>query len=281
MDNSFKNQIDAAKSILVLLPQKPYFDQVAAGLSLYLILKDKKDTTIACPSDMLVEFNRLVGVNKIAKELGNKNLVIKFAGYRATDIERVSYDIEDGEFRLTVIPKTGITPPAKDQINVGYSGVAADCVILIGGVNSSHFPALSMPEFSAVKLIHLGVKSFQSPPDKQVISFAKPASSISELVGVLIKELGYEIDADASTNLLMGLEEGSTNFSGPQVTADTFQMAADLLRAGGTRKPKIETTGDPFRVSTPEAIEQEKKPSEPEAPKEWVGPKIYKGTSIS
>ena len=281
MDNSFKNQIDAAKSILILLPQKPYFDQVAAGLSLYLILKDKKDVGIACPSDMLVEFNRLVGVNKIAKELGNKNMVIKFTDYQATDIERVSYDIENGEFRLTVIPKTGITPPVKEQINVGYAGVAADMVILVGGVNNTHFPALSLPELAGVKLVHVGIKSFSSPPDKQVISFARPASSISELIGLLIKELGYELNGDVATNLLMGLEEGSASFSGPQVTADTFQMAADLLRAGGSRKPKVETAQEPFRMSVPEGIETEKGPSEPEAPKGWTGPKIYKGTSIS
>src|SRR3990167_10506820 len=100
MDNSFSSLVDSASSVLILLPNKPYFDQVAAGLSLYLSLADRKSATISCPSPMMVGFNRLIGVNKIVEEIGNKNLMIKFAGYDANNIEKVSYDIENGEFKL-------------------------------------------------------------------------------------------------------------------------------------------------------------------------------------
>ena len=54
---------------------------------------------------MVVEFNRLVGVNKITTELGNKNLVIKFKYYKVAGSEIVSYDIEKGEVKLSVMPK--------------------------------------------------------------------------------------------------------------------------------------------------------------------------------
>src|SRR5689334_79210 len=99
MDNTLSQLIDSSSSVLIILPTKPYFDQVAAGLSLYLALRDKKDATITCPSPMTVGFNRLIGVQKIVSEIGNKNLTIKFAGYDATNIEKVSYDIENGEFK--------------------------------------------------------------------------------------------------------------------------------------------------------------------------------------
>ena len=99
MDNSFKSLLEEAKSILILLPLRPFFDQVAGGLGLYLALRESKEAAISSPSEMVVEFNRLVGVNKVTNELGNKNLVIKFSDYQATGIERVSYDIENGEFR--------------------------------------------------------------------------------------------------------------------------------------------------------------------------------------
>src|SRR3989304_7803894 len=143
MENSFASLIDSAKSVLVLMPSKPYFDQVAAALSFYLAIKDKKEAAIVCPSPMIVEFNRLVGVNKISTEAGNKNLVMRFAGYKASDIEKVSYDVENGEFRLTVVPKTGFVSPKKEQIELSYSGISADTIILVGGANESHFPALS------------------------------------------------------------------------------------------------------------------------------------------
>jgi len=106
MDNSFKTLIDASQSILVILPTKPYLDQIAGALSLYLSLKSSKEITVFCPSDIIVEFNRLVAVDRIVREVGNRNLVITFKDYQAQDIERVSYDIENKEFKLTVIPKT-------------------------------------------------------------------------------------------------------------------------------------------------------------------------------
>ena len=143
MENSFKSVISQSKSILILLPTKPYFDQVAASLSLYLALKEEKEVSVYSPSPITVEFNRLIGVNRITSELGNKNLVIRFTDYKATDIERVSYDIENSQFRLTVIPKLRITPPTKEQIELSYSGVSAETVIVIGGANETHFPALA------------------------------------------------------------------------------------------------------------------------------------------
>src|SRR5690554_7864489 len=105
MENSFKSVVDQSRSILVLLPSKPFFDQVAAGLALYLALRDQKQVQIATDSEMIVEFNRLIGVNKITQDIGSKNLIIRFVDYPANDIERVSYDIEDGQFKLSVIPK--------------------------------------------------------------------------------------------------------------------------------------------------------------------------------
>src|SRR3989344_5373161 len=103
MEKSFKSVIDAASSVLILLPKNPTFDQVAAALSLYLAIEGKKDVTISCPTQMRVEYNRLVGINKISDEVGSKNLVLKFSDYPAENIERVSYDIENQQFRLSVI----------------------------------------------------------------------------------------------------------------------------------------------------------------------------------
>lgn len=274
MENSFKTQIDSAKSVLIMLPTRPYFDQVAAGLSLFLSLKTSKDVSVFSPTEMTVEFNRLVGVNKIAKELGNKNLVLKFTNYKANAIERVSYDIEDGEFRLTVIPKQGNNPPDRGSIDMGYSGVASDTVILIGGANESHFPSLSSKDFAGVKLLHVGIRQLNLG-DKELISFARPSSSISELVAHLLKESGYQLDSDISSNVLMGIEEGSQNFTSQGTSADTFQLFADLMRAGGQRRPK-EDERDFVTGSIPQI---EDKPEE--SPKDWTGPKIYKGTTLS
>jgi len=302
MDNSFTSLIDSAASVLVLLPTKPYFDQVAAGLSLYLSLHDKKEVAVSCPSLMTVGFNRLIGINKVSSELGNKNLTIKFKGYDAENIEKVSYDIVQGEFNLTIVPKAGFTAPGKEQIDLNYSGISADLVVLIGGANDTHFPILELGELSGAKIAHIGNRVLTS--NREVMSFAKPGATTSELVANLIKENGMSVDPDIATNLLMGIEEGSSNFGSNEVTPDTFETFAYLLRSGGQRPPKTKLSPMNFPVGsiptqpfTQKPIQQvpqvisEKPVADVEGtqeaeqdinpPDDWLQPKVYKGTSVS
>jgi hypothetical protein len=303
MENSLLTLIDSATSVLIVLPTKPYFDQIAAGLSLYLSIVGRKEVSIFCPSPMTVGFNRLIGVNKISVELGSKNLTIKFAGYDATNIDKVSYDIDNGEFKLTVVPKTGMAVPQKEQVNIGYVGISADLVILVGGANDSHFPVLLSDELSNAKVAHIGTRVLDSK--REVMSFAKPGATTSELVANLIKENGLTLDADSATNLVMGVEEGSTNFTSNEVTPETFETFAYLLRSGGARMPKVKLSPTNFPVGSiptkpfgtptvqqapevpvanPEPVVEQIENKEEiieNPPSDWLQPKIYKGASVN
>jgi len=311
MQESYKTIIDSAQSILILIPEKPSFDQVAAALSLYLSLSSDKSVSVVCPVLPTVEYNRLVGVNKITQDVGNKNLVIKFLGYKADDIERVSYDIENREFRLTVIPKPGITAPEKGQVDLSYSGISSDLVILVGGENESNFPALSNQELVGAKIVYIGNKQFTSDKSRNVVSFAGDSASISEMVAYFINETQLKADSDVATNLLMGIEDGTQNFMDGKTNAQTFQLIASLMQLGGKRigqqqplraqdfpqgsipdakanpvqqatqtqqvaanlNEKTEET--PIQAKTDNALDEDN------APKDWFEPKIYKGTSVN
>lgn len=305
MENSFISLIDSATSVLILLPTKPYFDQVAAGLSLYLSIHDKKEVSISCPTPMMVGFNRIIGINKITSELGDKNLTIKFKGYDAGNIEKVSYDIIDGEFNLTVVPKAGFTSPSKEQLDLSFSGISADLVILIGGANDSHFPILESNELSSAKVVHIGNRVLSSTRD--ILSFAKSGATTSELVANLIKENSLSVDSEIATNLVLGIEEGSANFSSSEVTPDTFETFAWLLRNGGQRELKtklspigfppgaiptqpfsqpktVQAVSQPVTVPNPEPVVEQVENKEEvveNPPDEWLQPKVYKGTSVS
>jgi len=304
MENSFASLIDAATSILVVLPTKPYFDQIAAGLSLYLAIHDRKEVSIYCPSPMMVGFNRLIGVNKISAEIGNKNLVIKFAGYDATNIDKVSYDIDNGEFKLTVVPKGDQVAPQKEQISVNYAGISAGLVILVGGANDSHFPILASNELANAKIAHVGTRVLDS--QKEVMSFAKPGATTSELVASLVKENGLTMDADCATNLVMGIEEGSAGFTSNEVKPETFETFAFLLRNGGQRMPKVKLSPmnfpvgsiptQPFKAQVSNSIPATQPVSNPEPvveqvenkeeiienpPSDWLQPKIYKSAAVN
>lgn len=263
--------VTSAASILVVLPDKPSFDEVAAGLSFYLSLRSVKDTNIFCSTPMVVEFNKLIGVDKISSELGNKNLTIAFDGYPAENIERVSADVDGTEFKLTVIPKMGFTAPAKNQVNLGFSGMAADLVILTGGESLSRFSALGNSDLAGAKLVHVGTETLAPTAGREIFSFVQPASSVSEAAAVIIKGGGFLLDADIATNLIVGIEEASNHFSKETVTAETFDVFAQLLRLGGQRLEK-KVFVQPAKAADVAAT--------PAAPKDWFEPKIYKGTSV-
>lgn len=273
MDNSFKTLIDPAKSVLILLPKEPNFDQVASATALFLALaqNEGKEVNIYCPTPMIVEFNKLVGVNKIKSEIGNKNLTISFANYNPQGIEKVSWDIDNGQFKLTIVPKINVTAPNQDQVIVGYAGVVADLVILVGGKNEENFPAVKGEDLATAKLIHIGISEVNIS-GKNIASLATSASSVSEVTANLIKSSAYKIDADIATDLLMGIEEATHDFTNKGVTADTFSLVAELMRAGGKRISQQQTiptipTGIPGIPS--------------QIPPSWTEPKIFKGTSVS
>lgn len=256
MDESLPNLLNNAKSLTVLLPVSPVFDHIAAGLSLYLSIKETKDVTISSLAPITVDFNRLVGVDRIKQGLGNKNLVIKLKDYDAGGVERVSADIINGRFQLTVIPKPSISAPKKEQLEMTYSGINTDVVFLVGGESENHFPPLMSNELSGAKLLHLGTKPLST--EKPVLSFVRPASSVSEVVASVImfsdmppqqplqgqasiqpqgvnKKPNFMLSQDVATNLLMGIEVGSGKFSSPTVTAETFQIVSELMRVGAKR----------------------------------------------
>ena len=304
MDNSFSSLIESANSILILLPTKPYFDQIAAGVSLYLSIRDKKESTIvSCPSPMMVGFSRIIGVDKITSDLGNKNLTIKFANYDGNNIEKVKADLEGSSFVMTIVPKDGFSSPKKEQLEFSYTGVSADLIILIGGANDTHFPAIESQDINSTKIVHIGNRVLSS--GREILSFAKSGSTTCEIVADLIKNNSMSMDPDIATNLIMGIEEGSSNFSSVEVTPETFETFAFLLRNGGRRQPKVKLSPasfppgsipkQPFNVpvqstdskkrnaNVPEPVQQVENKEEmiENPPEDWLQPKVYKGTSES
>ncbi len=280
MKDSFDNLIESKNSILILLPKDPYFDQVAAGLGLYLYLKEKKDTIINCPSPMTVQFNRLVGVNKVTQEMGNKNLVFSLKEYDPKKIERVTYDVVDNQMKLIVIPKPGEKPPAESDVQVSYAGLSADLAILIGGAHDGHFPQLNKEELKNVELVHIGINDIKLT--REVMSFSQKATSVSEIVASLIDDYSQDI----ATNLLLGLYAGSRNFADDNVTSETFALASRLMQAGAKANPTVSakaypTGAIPMRPYQESKVENPEGEKAEEPPREWTQPKIYKGTDIS
>lgn len=235
---NFQEALKDAQSVLILMPEKPKFDAVAASLALGLSLKSaEKDVTVASPSEMIVAFNRLIGVDKVVTDVSNRNLIVKFKDYNPANIERVSYEIANGEFCLFITPKTSAAPPSNNQIKFEYSKPNFSLVIVVGAEDRGALGKFAQDrdifsELTKVVLVNNSpVSGFQN-----AIELINPASSsVSEVIFQLIEAMGLPIDQDIAQNLFDGLREGTESFQ-LKVTPDTFVVASRLLRSGA--KPK-------------------------------------------
>jgi len=229
------NKLKQAKTCLILLPQNPPVDTVAAGLGAYLTLKEKKQIQIGCPTPMSVAYNRLFGVDKIKTKVGSKNLVISFP-YAEESIEKVSYHVEGKTFNLVVVPKKGKQPLDSEKVSYSSSGVEADLVLVIGAQkweDLGDIYAYEKEVFNNLKAVNIDFRANNTQFAAHNLTDAQ-VSSCSEIVAELLRSGGFPIKEDIATNLVAGIETATNNLQ-LKTTADTFSLLAWLLRRGGQR----------------------------------------------
>lgn len=278
----FKELVEQKRSFLILLAQNPDMDAVASGLSLYLALEGQaKEVSVACPTPMRVEFNRLVGVNKIKEHAGDRNLNISFENYDAAGIEKVSYDIDNGRFNLKVVPKQGYQAPEASQVKLEYGGGAFEVVIVVKAEKRQDLGNFAEGEALAsaqlVLVSNLPMQGFQNP----IEAIDPQAASCSEVVFQILENWGWQLSQDLAGNLLMGLFAGTNNFQSPSITADTFSVASRLMQSGARLAPQVAHQPQQIRPTYPapsQGVAPQTQSSQP--PEDWLQPKVYKGSKL-
>ena len=278
--SQLQDQVEQAKSIIVLLGSSPSNDEIAAALGFSEALKDGgKSVILAAPRRPKSKL-ALIGTEHISTELGNQNLTISFA-YSETAVDKVSYHISDdnARFFLTIKPKKGEQPLDAQSVQVGYAGAEADLLVVFGVQELSELGELYSEYeelYQNTPIVAVGERSAQFG----VLQLTTTDEvGVSQLIAGSIFDLGIRLGAAAATNLLAGIESVTGNLQSPKATAETFEVVARLMRAGAerARRPQpeeTETRGEsaaPARKSQPNTIqiEQEqplKKSSDPESP---------------
>ncbi len=271
-----KKSLTGAKEILIIIRDNPRVDHVASALSLYLSLKDAgKSVFIACATEMRVEFNRLVGVDKISAQIGNRNLVISFP-YVKDSIEKVSYNVDEANFNLVIQPKVGFPSLDSTKVQYSYSGASADLVFIVGAQKLEDLGTFYLNErklFEQATLINLDASPVNTRFAPLNLVWAEYVSC-AEMVTDLLSQLGLKLTEDIATNLLAGLNEATQNFQRFNIKAGTFEMAARLMKAGGKRPlaspafgPNFSSSASPFGPMSPFSFPSRPTPAaQPTAP---------------
>jgi len=255
--------IGPSNNILICLPKGVNFDQVASGLSLYLVLtKNGKSVNIVAPEPMTVGLSHLVGLDKISDKLEGRNLILKINAPIA-EIETVSTTDDGQNLSVVIIPKKDTPAINKEQISFSGAQAQGDLIITIGVKKLEDLGKLvteNQDLFNQKPIINLD-NSDQNANFGRLNIVDPLASTLSEMTVAVINGLTMPLDEDVANNLLQGLKAGTNNFQDQKVRAETFEAASICLKVGKTvvnQAPPIE-----------------------EPPSDWMEPKIYKGSTIS
>lgn len=244
MDNNtiqqIKDTLSQSQSIGIVAPSNSSMDEMAAALSLYLILKNaNKNVSIASPTDPIVEISSLVGIDKVGKSLkssggGNGDLTVSFP-YTEGEIEKVSYTLEEGY--LNIIVKAAEQGLSFDEKDVEYTrgGGNLDLVISVGVAQIADMDPLFDTQNPDIKIINIDNKA-ENEQYGDINLVSSKLSSVSEGVADLALALGLHLDQDAAQNLLMGITDVTQNFQNPNTSALAFEMAALLMKKGAARE---------------------------------------------
>lgn len=258
-----KNLLPAARNILIAVPAGADTDKLAAALALFLILEaQNKEVSIVSSDDILVSQSHLFGVDHVRKSLPSTeggNLTLTLEGVAASDnsvpaLEKLDWYAENSNLNLVfhVLPGQTFQPA---RIVPKYQGSGFNLIFIIGAANLNGLGSVysqNQAAFSGTHLVNID-NQIANTSFGQTNVLDQNASSLSEMMINLISDLGYSLDSDSASNLLVGIFDSTNNLSGSKVTAETYMAVANCLRAGG-KKPTSEKS--PEETSLQNTISQ-------------------------
>ncbi len=310
--SKISENLSKGTSGVILIPQNPSVDAVAAATALYIALtKANKSVSLVCATPVSQD---LFAADKFQQTLsaGGENLVVSFP-YTEGAIDKIDYHISGTLFNLVITPRQGFAKLNPEEVKYSYAGGQFDFIITVDAPNLNSLGSVYTENTSQIQgknIINID-RHLTNAFFGTVNMVNKTASSTSELVYRAIESLAIQMDKDIATNLYAGITSATNNFTSYSVNAETFETIAKLMKAGAvkkTAKPANVTSGQmpqqgsfipPSSVShqqQPSSFEQSTSGSGPieavehtestskegasKTPQDWLKPKIFKGTGL-
>lgn len=228
---------------LILLPDAPSTDALAAGLALLLVLeKLGKAVKIVSPNFTLPPGHDFLPKNAaIEQRLTSLRKFIISVDTSRTKLDSLSYDTQGDRVHIYLTPKQGFYEP-KDIITSSGS-FSFDTII-----------TLDLPSLEGLgPLYHDNSEFFFQTPIINIDHHSENgryghtnvvdvvASSVSEILFELIKTLGADhIDEQVATSVLTGIISKTKAFQNQRVTPRSLSIASHLMSAGARREEIVQ-----------------------------------------
>jgi len=293
-----KEQIEKAKSIVILTHPNPSMDSLGSALSMYLgLIGIGKTVSVVCPDPVTVEYSDFIGVNKLATTVtGKRNFVISL-DYQEGSIEKVSYNIEGNKFNLVIEPRPGFEDFSADKVSYTHAGGQIDCIIVLDTQKLEDLGSLyeaNKEAFREKPIINIDYHR-ENTLFGAINLIDTNVSSLTELVAVVMSYSGVKLTEDIATNILNAVIDATDNFRSEKVNSRTFEVASVCMKAGAKRFLKDQKQHQGV-MSAPQPVGQTKPVSQGEIKQDqsgstqqtqqnqgedWLKPKIFKNPNAN
>ncbi len=253
MNPSIAQEIGLLKEFLgqqndlgIVIGSHQNLDTYAAALSLYLTLTQAgKKIQIVSKKSPTVEVSGLVGIDKVKEGFvaGNNSKLVISLPYIKGEVEKVLFTEHPDpqnptniNFHLTAAPGKSITPFDLKDVRLIWDGGAPAALIAVGVGTIDEISQIT--DTSSVKIVNIDNFSGNSRFGDVVI-VDESFSSLSEIVGKIIKDLALPAEVDSAQNILDGVLFATRNFTKPNTSPLAFEAASAAMYVGAQRKGEV------------------------------------------
>ena len=251
-------KIQGAESILVALSKDPTLDEIAAALGLTMALDNMGKHVTAIYSGKTPSVLEFLQPEKTFETNTNslQDFIISLSKDKA---DHLRYKIEGDFVRVYITPYR--TTIDKNDLEFSHGEVNVDLIISLNVTEMGDFDAALakhgriMHDASAINI------SNTVPGRLGGVEWNRAsASSVSEMVVTMLKEMEQPMTEDIATALLTGIEAETERFSNEKTTPEAMTLAAKLMEAGANQQLIVANIMRPEKKEEPEKKEDEVEP---------------------
>lgn len=241
--NKIKDLLSQHNQVGIVFSKNPQVDHAAAGLGLYLALKQMgKQIVVASPTAPTVEISNLVGIDKVKSSLGSSDgndLTVSFP-YIDGEIEKVSYNLDKENNLLHIVVKAGdkgLSFQDKDIQFKRAEGKVPSLLFFVGVARLTDLGTMFNPDaFKDTTIVNIDNRA-ENQGFGDVIMVSPKFSSVSEQIAHFLSGVeSIDIDQDIAQNLLSGISHATNDFQDAKTSYLAFEMAGVLMRKGAVRQ---------------------------------------------
>lgn len=231
--------IKQAKHILLVTGRQPNNDQIGAMVALELILQRAGKQVNAIATGEMPKIGKVLDTNNISRDLNGIRDFIISLDTSQVEVDKLRYEVNENSLDVIISPFAGNFTAQDASFN--YGAYKFDLVIVLGVSQIAKIDMILEQNPTIFDGLHLiNIDSHRSNEQYGSVNFIEPqASSICEmLVGVIESVAQGMIDDKVATALLAGIMSSTQGFTGPNTTAKSLTIAAQMM-SGGARQQEI------------------------------------------